>query len=203
MSQGPERPDDIKPELLEALAEAMAHPVRSKLMFAIAEKSEDGVSVEQISGRIGEPKRKVRYHLDALLETGLVAIAKRRNRGGVLEYFYRVTLTPSLTTDELDEYSTEQAREMSIQVLKAILRDASSSVGAKIFGDRVGHVVLRVPGEVDEQGWDELGSIEVRTMHETQAIIARSRDRLKMNNESSISGLVALLLFEVPPWSST
>jgi len=200
VSERSERPKDVPPERLRALAEAMAHPVRAKLLFAVAEKSDAGVSIRQLSERVREPSRRVRYHLDALLEVGLVGIASRRSRRGVVERFYRIELMPWLTTEELDEYDEDQARQMSVQILKAILGDASLAVGAKVFGLRSGHIVVRIPGEVDDQGWEELGSLQVRALHESQAVLQRSRDRLKSTGDDPISALVALLLFEVPPW---
>jgi DNA-binding transcriptional ArsR family regulator len=178
----------------------MAHPVRAKLLFAVSEKSEEGVSIRQIAERVREPTRKVRYHLDALLELGLVSIASRRTRRGVVERFYRVEVMPWLTTEEVDEYDEERARQISTQILKAILGDASLAVTAKIFGARSGHVIVRIPAEVDEQGWGELGSLQERALRESQAVLARSRDRLKSTGDDPVSALVALLLFEVPPW---
>jgi DNA-binding transcriptional ArsR family regulator len=195
-----ERPRDLPPERLQVLAEAMAHPVRAKLLFAVADKSEQGVSIRQLAERVREPTRKVRYHLDALLKLGLVSIASRRSRRGVVERFYRVEVMPSLTTKDLDESGEERARQMSTQVLKAILGDASMAVAGKIFGVRSGHIVVRIPGEVDEQGWGELGSLQERALRESQAVLERSRDRLKSTGDDPVSALVALLLFEVPPW---
>jgi DNA-binding transcriptional ArsR family regulator len=192
----------VPPEQLRALAEVMAHPVRAKLLIAVADRSEEGVSIRQLSARIKEPARRVRYHLDALLELGLVSIASRRSRRGVVERFYRAELVPQLTTEELGEYDEEQARQMSVQVLKAILADASRSVGADTFGVRSGHMVIRIPGSVDEQGWEELGSLQVDNLRASQAVIARSRERLRTSGDTPVSALVALLLFEVPPWPS-
>jgi DNA-binding transcriptional ArsR family regulator len=200
LSERSERPRNRRPELLRALVEAMAHPVRAKLLFGVAEKSGDGVSIRQLSERIREPPRRVRYHLDALLELGLVGIAHKRSRRGVVERFYRAELVPFLSNAELDEYTEEQTRQISVQVLKAILGDASMAVGAKIFGLRSGHVVVRLPGEVDEQGWSELGSLQEQTMRESQAVIERSRDRLQKTGDTPVSALVTLLLFEVPSW---
>src|SRR5206468_1752316 len=124
------------PERQRALAEAMAHPVRSKLLAAITEKSELGVSIRQLSLRIGEPQRRVRYHLDALLDLGLVGIAARRSRRGVVERFYRAEQAPMLTTEQVNGYDESQARQISVQILRAILGDASWAMGEKVFGLR-------------------------------------------------------------------
>ena len=202
LSEQDEGPNHQSPEHLRALADAMAHPVRAKLLFAVAERSEEGVSVRQLSQRLREPPRRVRYHLDGLLDLGLVAIADERTRRGVLERFYRAEKMPKLNNEQLEAQGDDQARQMCAEVLKAVLADASSAVGAKIFGLRPGHVLARLPGEVDQQGWEELGAVQEETIAELQAVISRSRERLKASGQSPIPALVALFLFEMPRWPS-
>jgi DNA-binding transcriptional ArsR family regulator len=200
VSERPNESGTQSSEQQRLLVEAMAHPIRAKLLFAVADKSEEGVSVRQLSERIGEPQRRVRYHLDALQDMGLVGIASRRSRGGVVERFYRSEQALMLTTEQLAEWDEDHARRISAQILKTILVDASGALGANVFGMRAGHSLLRVPGEVDEQGWDELGKIQERALDEVQAVLAASRDRLSASGESPIPTLTALLLFEVPRW---
>jgi DNA-binding transcriptional ArsR family regulator len=178
----------------------MVHPVRAKLLFAVAERSQEGVSIRQISERTGDSPRRVRYHLDALLELGLVGISSRRTRRGVVERFYRAEIPPFLTNEDVDGYDEGKARQLSVQTFKAILRDVSLAVAAKKFGARSGHMIIRFPCELDDQGWKELGSLQEQTMRDSQTIIDRSRDRLKATEGDPITASAALLLFEVPPW---
>jgi DNA-binding transcriptional ArsR family regulator len=200
VSQGSELSRNMPPERMQALVEAMAHPVRAKLLIAVTDKSEAGVSVRQLAERIKEPPRRVRYHLDAMVDLGLVSIVSRRCRRNVVERFYRAEQLLLVPTDVLDGPSEEQARQMSMQILKVIVADASLAVGAKIFGLRSGHVVARLPGEVDEQGWSELSSLQDQALHRSQAVIKASRERLRASGDPAIPALVALLMFEVPPW---
>jgi DNA-binding transcriptional ArsR family regulator len=185
---------------LRVLAEAMGHPLRAKLLFAIAEKSADGVSISQLAARLKEPKRRVRYHTDALVELGLVAIASERSRRGVVERFYRTEQTPIISTEQVKDLDEEQVRKISLQVLKAIVADASAAVGAKTFGTRPGQCAGRIPGEVDQQGWEDLTSIQNRALSDTQKVMAEARKRLKGSEEKPIQALAAMLLFEVPEW---
>jgi DNA-binding transcriptional ArsR family regulator len=200
LSERAGRSGDEPPERLRALAEAMAHPVRARLLFAVAEKTDDGVSIRQLSERTGNPQRRVRYHLDALLELGLVGIADRRQHRGTVERFYRVEQIPYLTSQQLDEFDEDQAQQLAFQILKAVLDDARRAMGADVFGIRSGHVLIRVPCEVDEKGWREIGDIEERTLAAVQTAVSRARDRLKASGESPIAAVAALLLFEVPHW---
>jgi DNA-binding transcriptional ArsR family regulator len=185
------------------LAEAMSHPFRAKLLFAVSEKSREGVSIRQLAERLREPKRRVRYHVDALVGLGLVAIASERTRRGVVERFYRAEQAPFISTEQLKELDERRARQISLQVLKAIVADASAAVGAKTFGTRLGQSAGRIPGEVDQQGWDELIGIQERALLDIQAAVTQSQERLEASGESPIQALAALLLFEVPAWPSS
>lgn len=184
-------------ERLRVLAEAMAHPLRGRLLQAVSERSDQGVSITQLSVRLGEPKRKIRYHIDALENLGLVEIASERNKRGVIERFYRVEQVPFIP-HELDD--RVQSRLVAIELVKSVLADASAAIGAKVLGMRPGHALIRLPGEVDQQGWDELTVLSERILRETQAVLAQSGERLKKSQEAPIPTIVALLLFEVPPW---
>jgi DNA-binding transcriptional ArsR family regulator len=179
------------------LAEAMGHPVRGKLLHAVAEKSEEGVSIRQLAARLAEPKRRIRYHLDALSDLGLVEVVRVANCRGAIERFYGVTVTPWITEELADR---EQARQVYIHCLKAVLADVHDAIGAKLFGQRPGNTVIRIPMEVDRKGWAELVEIQNRALHEANEAAGRSRDRLRTSSEARISALAAMLLFEVPPW---
>jgi DNA-binding transcriptional ArsR family regulator len=175
----------------------MSEPFRARLLQAVSEKSQDGVSVRQLAARLAEPKRKVRYHLDALSELGLVEVLKVEKRRGVIERFYRATVSP-LIPEELGD--RDQARQIQIQALKAVLHDASGAIGAKLFGLRPGHAVIRVSAEVDPEGWSELVAIQERALSDVEAAVARSRRRLDASTEPRIAAVAAMLLFEVSPW---
>lgn len=179
------------------LAEAMGHPFRGKLLQAVSEKSEEGVSIRRLAARLGEPKRKVRYHLDALSDQGLVEVASVADRGGVVERSYRVCQPPCIAVDLVDR---EQARLLNVECLKSILADARTAIAADVFGIRPGHVLIRRTAEVDAAGWAELSEIQCRALDEAEAAMKRARVRLEASDEPPMTGLVAMLLFEVPPW---
>lgn len=200
MSDGSNRSEGEGPEQLRVLAEAMSHPLRVKLLIAVSEKTGDGVSIRQLAERVREPRRRVRYHIDALVELGLIAIASEQTRRGVVERFYRAERAPFISTEQVKQLDEEQTRQISLQILKAIVADASAAVGGKTFGSRFCASAARVPGEVDKRGWDELTSIQERALGEIQAAVAQSQERLNASGEIPVQALAALLLFEVPAW---
>ena len=182
---------------LRLLAEAMGHPFRGRLLQAVSEKSEQGVSIRRLAARLGEPKRKVRYHLDALSDLGLVEVAGATTLSGVVERSYRVSEVPSIKVELSDR---EQARLVHIECLKSILADARRAIGAKVFGIRPGHRAIRTTAAVDQEGWAELSAIQDRAREEAEAAVERARGRLEHSSEPPLTALAAMLLFEVPPW---
>ncbi len=178
----------------------MGDPVRSRLLFAIADAVE-GASVRQVAGKIGESQRKVRYHLDRLVEQGLVTVAREIKRRGVVERYYRLAVPTLIPSREIEALDVDESRKISLQILKAILADAGAAASAGMFGTREGHATLRVPGEVDDQGWEELAALYLHMLSTVQGIMASSRTRLAAETGNvPIRAIAAFLLFEVPRW---
>jgi DNA-binding transcriptional ArsR family regulator len=70
-------------EVIEDAAAAIValDPVRSRLLAELAEPA----SAAALAGRLGLPRQRVHYHLRALEEHGLVAVADTRRWGGLTE----------------------------------------------------------------------------------------------------------------------
>lgn len=182
---------------LHALLGAMEDPFRSRLLFAIADYKREGVSVRQLAERLGEPSRRVRYHVDSLAAQGFIAIAKEEPRRGVVERFYRAEKEPMISSEQLRLVDESQARKISMQILKAILADAGAAANAGTFG-RPDEATVRIRGDVDTQGWKELYATHVRTLGKIKKIIAEAEERLTDSGEQPIPAVSALLLFETP-----
>jgi len=189
----------------------MADPVRSKVLYAVAEgftasAADDGsgvkgggLSVRQIAERTGEPRRRVRYHLDALQEDGIVEIAEERRRKGVVERFFRLVGPTFLTDEDLSSIPEKQQRAMLIACIKAIFANVSSTLRTPgIAVRRSGWVAGRVAGEVDEQGWSELSALQIECVLEAQRITQRSQDRLRQTGSVPIRMVSANLFLESP-----
>jgi len=120
----------------------------------------------------------------------------------VVERYFKAEQMPWISSSAFGELDEDQPLQMSVQILKAILADASRAMRGNVFGVRPGHAAIRIPGEVDQQGWEELAGIYDQSLLEIEAVIGRSRRRLERSGETPINALNALLLFEVPPWPS-
>jgi DNA-binding transcriptional ArsR family regulator len=184
----------------DRLAEAMAHPVRIKLLIAVTEKGEGGATIGQVADRTGEPKRKVRYHLEALVDSGLVAIASEQKRAGVVERYFRAVEMPILDDAAFEELDKSVRRQIAVEILKVIFDDVSAAVRAKSLGERAGNLA-RLPIEVDEQGWQELTVIHKETLKRLEQLRGDAAARLRASTDPpALVAMNALLLFAVPPW---
>jgi DNA-binding transcriptional ArsR family regulator len=182
---------------LEVMVEAMSHPLRSKLLFAVADKA--GVTIRQIAGRLGESPRRVRHHLEALVEDGLIEVQDEVERRNTRERRYRVVHRPVIDGDATEALPVERRQEVALAVLTFMLSDARVAVANGTFGRHDGHCEVRFWTEVDEEGWDELASIHLKAFKEIGSCIAKIEERLA-GGEASIPVSSALFLFEAPAW---
>src|ERR1700742_4729050 len=110
---GPEGARDA--QLLRNLADAMADPLRARIMAAIAERP--GISVREIAGWVEETNRKVRYHVEALHSQGLVEVQGEAKRRGAVERQYKVTTPTILHPGDERVITPAQERRISVEVL--------------------------------------------------------------------------------------
>ncbi len=185
---------------VQNIAEAMADPFRIRLLTAVAERR--GITIRQIAARLAETDRKVRYHVEALVEDGLIEVHDEVRRRGTMERHYRVA-TPIIIRDTDEQWVSEaNRRRISLEVLKIVMADATSSVSSGRFGTRDGHCEVRLRGEVDAQGWDELATVFQNAMDDSQEVIRRSTERREQTGEPGVEVTAALFLFEALLWNA-
>jgi DNA-binding transcriptional ArsR family regulator len=194
---GPRRSRDA--ELLRSLANAMADPLRVRIFTAISERP--GISVREIAGWVGETNRKIRYHVEALQAQGLVEVQGEARRRGAVERQYRSSIDAIIYTDDERLIPAAQERRIAVEVLKMVMADATNSVASGHFGAREGHCELRIRGEVDVDGWNELSELLIRMTDQADDIIRRSRTRCEETGKNGIEVTAAMLLFEAPIWN--
>jgi DNA-binding transcriptional ArsR family regulator len=183
-------------EKFRSLVRAMAHPTRCRILTVLCE-SVDGASVRQLAEQVGEPRRKVRYHLDLLIEQGLVTLAAERKRRGVLEHYYRSEQLPMIPTAYHWLIGRESSEQIAKQVLWHVLADARAAVAAGLFGSGpLGHVEARLTGDVDPQGWEELTAVHDKALDEMQSVLAESRIRLLDADRQPMPFVSAQFLFQ-------
>ena len=193
--------DEVKPappELRAALIEVMTAPRRLRVLMAVSERP--GVTLKQIASRIGESPRSVRYQLKRLSDAGLVIVDAVTPRRNVRELHYRATVQVILEEDGKvwPEVDGKKVMETSMSLMFADYRRALSG---DTFG-RDGHAVVRIPGEVDDRGWQELSRIALETMRNVEEVMKASVARLRANGEVGTEAMFHTMFFETLPWEA-
>jgi DNA-binding transcriptional ArsR family regulator len=182
----------------EAMVEAILDPVRARVYASIFERP--GVTVAQIARRLDEPARRVRHQIDYLVGAGLVFVDSKTVRRNAREHHYRAVVRPSVLSQEDDSNTDDERRKLAVSALRCLLADIARAVRDETFGRHAGHAEVRVPGEVDQRGWDEVARLMDRTTAELEDIMTRSAVRLEAAGEGGVEVIAALLFFEAPGW---
>jgi DNA-binding transcriptional ArsR family regulator len=175
------------------LIETMSNPLRARILTVVCERP--GVTIKQLSHHLEETPRRVRHQIDRLIEAGLVAVDRETSRRNAREHHYRARVRRIFVA--ADAATTEQeGRATATSVLRIMVDDIRAAIGDRTFGARPGHSEIRIPGEVDQRGWDELADIYRRTCAEIEETMIESARRLRGGEEAGIGVISTLLLFE-------
>jgi DNA-binding transcriptional ArsR family regulator len=197
----PRREDQGSADLAFAAADALANGIRAKILLAVADRSMwpggDGVvTVRQVAARIGEPRRRVKYHLDSLVEQGLVAVAaEKRNRGAFERYYRHVECAPVRRGNGV---SDKLFRKASLELLKRVFVDATSALSLETYEQTPEPRIVRLPAEVDEQGWEELAAAQLEAMAAVEGILSRASERAQSSTGTPVPVVFAILLLSSP-----
>lgn len=184
-------------KLRAALMETFADPVRTQVYISVYERP--GATISQVARRLDESPRRVRHHIDQLTDAGLLVVEAEAPRRNARERHYRGTVVPTMD-DEDDPWTEEFRRDLSLSLMKFVAADVGRAIRHRTFGNHPGHAVVRIPGEVDERGWAEIGALMIEAMEHAEEIMVAAAERLEAAGDSGIEVISALLFFEAPAW---
>lgn len=72
-----------------AVAKALSHPIRRKILRAMAGDANGGLSPAILSEELKTPLGTVAYHVRLLFEDGILKLVKTEPRRGAVEHFYQ------------------------------------------------------------------------------------------------------------------
>ena len=142
-----------EPQQLKALGD----PLRLLICDLVLERA---MSVTEIADRVGRPKGSVAYHVDVLVDAGLLQVVRTRQVRAVEERFYgRTALTFMIegTPGEL-----------------GFIRD----VVAEVDGDRLREIAAA--GKSDDEGWGTATYRHARIPHDRVAEYTRRLHELSL-----------------------
>jgi DNA-binding transcriptional ArsR family regulator len=191
------RPTEV--ELEAALIDAIEHPLKARLLTALAERP--GVTIRQMAERLGEPPRRVRHQLGTLVEAGLVEVTAEESRRGVVERRYASRVEVNFPST--DVISPELRLRFSQEVVRMLLGDIGVASSQGTFATAPDRFECRFYGEVDERCLEELVEIHERVYREIGEVVSAGRDRVRESGEPGTEIVSALLLFDAALWGTT
>lgn len=190
---GPVKQDKALDSTLGAI---VSHPLRTHCLVILSERV---ASPNEIANELGEEVSHVAYHVKVLRECGCIELVDTAARRGATEHYYRGIQRPHLSDEEFAALSLEERQDFVRLIIQFGLADAARSLNTYSFGKRPDHHISRLPGTVDEQGWEELRDIAANALDRSIEAIAASGER--MAAEGGGAGFpvrVFSMLFEMP-----
>ena len=113
--------------------EALANPTRMRILM----ESSQPITVAELAERLGTPKTRLYYHVNLLVETGLLVQVGERKSGARIERIYRVAARnyepgPGMWEKAEDP---QQAADLAASVLFEPARAETAAVIEQVFRD--------------------------------------------------------------------
>lgn len=178
----------------QALAKASDHPVRGRVLLALSERPD--VTIREVAERLGEAPRRVRHHVEALLEAGLVAVTSSENLSGVVQNRYGAGL---LVVDDAELWSQEERLRFTVPAIRTLAADLAVAADAGTISG-TDDFMVRMYGEVDDVCLEELADLHLRIDRAVRKAIQEGHERVARSGGAGTEVVTALYFFEAPMW---
>jgi DNA-binding transcriptional ArsR family regulator len=176
----------------EVVQYALGHKIRVHILIVL----NDGIyTAAQLAKIIDEPLNNVSNHLRKMLEDGSVEIAREERKGNVVQYWYKAVEIPYYS-QEAAEAMTHLQRQMTAG---AIVQSGSAEVLAGLYAGKLADprtVLFWHWYNVDQEGRADLEAENRRYLERLREIEVESTNRRAVSNETPVSMLVNLAVFE-------
>lgn len=172
------------------------HPTREQCWFILGERA---ASPKQMAAELGEEIPHVWYHVNKLKQAQAIEVVERRpvGNGNNVETFYRA-IAPGFTADHTG-VSKPKRESITMSIMRFIFANIFLAIRERTFDSRPDRVLVRAPGEVDDQGFSEAQRILDGAYEQIDQVYGESANRLAESGERPIPVTVITMLFERPP----
>ena len=191
---GHDRKDD---ELSQQVVQAMAHPLRIRILRILTEKV---ASPKEIAKAIEEPPGNVAYHARVLFDLGCTELVKTASRRGAREHFYRAKPDAFNSSQKWRSLPRIVRGEIAATVLGELHLRVVAALDAGTFQRRDGSNLSCLPFQVDEAGWEELVQIVAVAEQAIREVGVQASQRLE--DKVGIPAVVAVGVFEATSGAS-
>jgi DNA-binding transcriptional ArsR family regulator len=179
-----------------ALVQALAHPLRAKMLYALQERE---ASPKELAAYFGVPLPNVAYHIQVLRKLKLIRLVKKTPRRGAIEHHYRVA-RPIDIDGEAWSQTPGLIKERAVAEWLEDVGGYVSQAAATGGFNRSDACLSRSRLVLDEEGWKVLAAKLDEVLDLVDEVEKQSAARLKRSNHEGeqAAGLV-MMLFESMP----
>jgi hypothetical protein len=141
----------------------------------------------------GQPLGKITHHVNALVKSGAIELARTEQVRNTTRHFYRAIEIPYLSDEETRALPLEARREIIRLILQAIMAESLASFSAGKMDDDDDIWLSWRWFNVDAEGRREIADEQARSWERIQAIEACSTSRCAKSGEDPESIIVSSL----------
>lgn len=182
-------------ETESTLGALTSHPTRVKSYVILTERV---ASPNEIAREIKSTVGHVSYHVRKLERMGLIELVEEKPVRGANEHFYRATKRPYASDKAVEEMSPEERDNLTRVTLQLHFTDVARAREAGTFDARTNRWLVRLPGPVDPEGFEELAALHEEGYKRKLDILAKSADRIATKKTESIPIVDTSMFFEMP-----
>ena len=177
------------------MAKALAHPLRVQLLSLL---NEGVASPNELAKKLDEPLTNVSYHVRMLHDLGCIELVDTAPRRGALEHYYRAIMRPFFGDRDWKRLPKNARGSISDAVLQLVWDDAAEAIKTGQFDERENRHLSRSVLCMDEQGWEELNELLVKTLDQTMQIEADSASRAAKGDTERFGVNVVMMSHPAP-----
>jgi Bacterial regulatory protein, arsR family len=177
----------------EAVSYSWGHRIRVEVLAAL---HEGPASINDLSKIVGQTISKVTHHVEELLASGSIEIARTERIGNITQNFYCVVKLPFFSDEEVAAMTSDERQVLAGVILQAAMAEAMAAFWAgKLHTDpRVMLAWNRI--NLDEQGRDDLADEQERSWERIKEIEAEAACRRAESGEPGVTHVVTSLGYE-------
>jgi DNA-binding transcriptional ArsR family regulator len=177
----------------EAVSYAVGHRVRIEVLAAL---HEGPASAKELAKIVRQPLSNVGHHIEELLASGSIEIARTAKVGNINQNFYCMVKLPYFSDQDIEGMTEDERQVLASIVLQSVAAEALASLWAgKMHSDpRVMLAWNRI--RLDRQGRDDLADEQVRSWERMMEIEAEATNRRAESGELGTTYVITSLGYE-------
>jgi AcrR family transcriptional regulator len=153
---------------------------------------------EELATRLDVSAEDARQLLGKMLDAGLIESVEGHSKDEPIEGAYRFSGDAAIDRDSVSEMSIAERQRVAARVANGLQAELGESLEAGTLSLRPEHVLVRMPMNLDEEGWREVSDLLEQAMADVLDVYERSAERLADSGEAPMRATAGLALFEMP-----